>query len=245
MDAEYSYMSIHGGTVIQPEFPEYWIILNGSGMTDTEGTKLEVTAKEILAPKTGAKIKIQCGSDLLIGRVVVKDIPDECPHVHKIPVQYTELFRRIFFFALDIKDMQVPYHDGLMSSLNTLMFSALVSAEMLSENMNETVFHVMEDINSNFLDPDYDLHTVIGKTGYTINHFRKLFKKEIGLPPVEFLTNRRLDYARDLIIQSPKPLSLEELAAKSGFRDPYYFSRVFKNREGMTPRAYTQKVKGS
>ena len=66
------------------------------------------------------------------------------------------------------------------------MFSALVSAELRSANLNETVFAVVEDINSNYLDPDYDIHAVIERTGYTINHFRKLFKKREGMMPKEY-----------------------------------------------------------
>lgn len=177
---------------------------------------------------------------MILGKYTIYDMP-AIPHFRRIPAEHAGLIRRVFLFALEIKDASVPFYDGLMSSLNGLMYSVFVSAELRSASMNETVFAVVEDINSNFLDPDYDIHTAIERTGYTINHFRKLFKSAVGVTPVAFLNNHRLDYARDLILRSPVELPLAEIASRCGYHDPYYFARLFKKREGMTPKEYAQR----
>lgn len=246
MNADYSITNFSSGTVSYlPEYPEYWIVLGGHGTVQTDGELLELGPREVLGLKTGAEITCRSADNALIGKFIIRDIPDPIPHIRRIPADHARLIHQIFLFALEIQGTPVPYYDGLMSSLSSLMFSALISADLRSSNMNETVFLIIEDINSNFLDPDYDVHAVIERTGYTINHFRKLFKSVTGLPPVAFLNRRRLDYARDLIIRSPEELPLAEIASRCGYHDPYYFAKLFKKREGMTPKEYAQRQQSS
>ena len=86
---------------------------------------------------------------------------------------------------------------------------------------------------------------MIGQTGYTVNHFRKLFRDEVGLPPLEYMNNRRLDYAKELFRLWKDRLSIAEVAHTCGFRDEYYFSHYFKKHEGKTPGQYIADLTGN
>ena len=89
---------------------------------------------------------------------------------------------------------------------------------------------------------EFDLRNVIEKTGYSVNHFRKMFRDEVGMPPLEFMNNRRIDYAKELFRQWKNRLPVSEVAHACGFRDEYYFLRYFKKKEGKTPSQYISEI---
>ncbi len=69
-------------------------------------------------------------------------------------------------------------------------------------------------------------------------YFSNLFSKAMGMPPMQYLNRRRIAWAKELLLISP--LSIKEIAAKTGFEDSLYFSRVFQQQENMPPLHYRQ-----
>lgn len=69
-------------------------------------------------------------------------------------------------------------------------------------------------------------------------YFSNLFSGAMGVSPIQYLSRRRIARAKELLLISP--LSIKEIAAKTGFEDPLYFSRVFQKQEGMSPLHYRQ-----
>lgn len=66
--------------------------------------------------------------------------------------------------------------------------------------------------------------------------FRKAFKKITGEPPNQFLLNLRLNRAKYLLDSTN--LSINEIAFQTGFDSVYYFSKLFKKRNGKSPKFY-------
>lgn len=68
------------------------------------------------------------------------------------------------------------------------------------------------------------------------DHFRRLFKKETGQTPIEYLIEKRIVYAKQLLESSySSNMKIKEISVLSGFNDPYYFSRLFKKITGKSP----------
>ncbi len=65
------------------------------------------------------------------------------------------------------------------------------------------------------------------------SHLCALFQRHIGLPPVRFLRNTRLEAAKELLDHSS--LSVKEIITRTGFRDRSHFIREFKKIYGTTP----------
>ena len=65
-------------------------------------------------------------------------------------------------------------------------------------------------------------------------HFHRLFRAQFQTTPFEYLLRRRLAKAHQLLLEGA--LSVKEVAAACGYSDPYYFSRLFRQRQGATPR---------
>lgn len=78
--------------------------------------------------------------------------------------------------------------------------------------------------------------------GFSTSHFASLFLQHTGHPPMDYLIRVRIGHACSLLDLTS--LSVKEIAAKVGYSDPYYFSRVFKKVTGCSPRAYREMSKG-
>jgi two-component system response regulator YesN len=69
-------------------------------------------------------------------------------------------------------------------------------------------------------------------------YFSKIFKEEMGVNFIDYLTSIRIDKAKELLLHSQ--LSMKEICGKIGYFDPNYFSRTFKKNMGITPTEYKE-----
>lgn len=65
-------------------------------------------------------------------------------------------------------------------------------------------------------------------------YFRRLFMANIGMSPLKYIEEKRLDYSIN-ILNANQGISIGELAALSGYNDPLYFGKVFKKKYGISP----------
>ncbi|MGE3910049.1 MAG: AraC family transcriptional regulator [Chloroflexota bacterium] len=72
-------------------------------------------------------------------------------------------------------------------------------------------------------------------------YFSTVFHRATGLPPSQYLAQYRLRRAHDLLLSTD--LSIREIAAATGFRDPFYLSRAFRKAAGVSPSAF-RKARG-
>ncbi len=66
--------------------------------------------------------------------------------------------------------------------------------------------------------------------------FHVVFKQALGVAPMEYVTRLRLRLAQELLLQTAE--SVTAVAARSGFQDPFHFSRQFRARCGVSPSGY-------
>jgi len=67
-------------------------------------------------------------------------------------------------------------------------------------------------------------------------YFSNLFSKQMGVSPITYLNNQRIEKGQMLLLSSHD--SLEQIAEQIGFDDKFYFSRCFKKITGLSPSAY-------
>jgi AraC-like DNA-binding protein len=73
------------------------------------------------------------------------------------------------------------------------------------------------------------------------SRFCALFRRCMGMPPVEYQRAVRLNAAKVLLLDSEK--SIEQIACELGFEDPFHFSKSFKKNSGMNPRRYRAELR--
>lgn len=94
---------------------------------------------------------------------------------------------------------------------------------------------IEERLSSNEL----SLQTVSDHVGLSAPYFSQLFKREVGEGLNAYITQRRVERAKDLLTATE--LRTEEIAAQTGFSSASYFSAVFKNKTGQSPGEYRRK----
>lgn len=79
----------------------------------------------------------------------------------------------------------------------------------------------------------HTLDSIARSLGVTPNHLSAAFHQRTGITYREYLTEQRMARACEML--TDVRLSVSEVAARSGFADPAYFSRRFRQRTGLTP----------
>ncbi len=67
-------------------------------------------------------------------------------------------------------------------------------------------------------------------------YFSSLFSQTMGISPINFINQRRIEEAQHLLLSTHK--TLKEIASQVGFKDAFYFSRLFKKAVGASPGNY-------
>jgi len=69
------------------------------------------------------------------------------------------------------------------------------------------------------------------------SHFTHQFRRYMGLSPMQFLMQRRMNLACDLLL-AKQNLSIKEVSQRCGFTDPYHFSAQFKRQIRQSPTSF-------
>lgn len=89
---------------------------------------------------------------------------------------------------------------------------------------------------------DIPLEELAGAANLSPFHLVRLFTREYGLPPHAFLTQVRLDRAKELLSGATR---LADVAAETGFADQSHLTRLFKRRFGLTPGRFRKIVQNT
>ena len=94
----------------------------------------------------------------------------------------------------------------------------------------------VEQIEAVYADPEYNVEKLSETLGLSRGHLHRKIKELTGTAPVEFLRTYRLNKATQLLRQNAYTVS--EVAYRTGFSSPAYFSKCFKAVYGVTPTEY-------
>ncbi len=129
---------------------------------------------------------------------------------------------------------------GVLAALGQLIVSYVT--EEYSVSLHPVVKSLKADMEKNFTDSSYSAETAIRKLPLNYDYVRKLFKKETGITPLEYLNKLRMDRAKDCILNgianNYSRYTVSQIAEACGFAEPLYFSRVFKKYFGVSPLKY-------
>ena len=100
--------------------------------------------------------------------------------------------------------------------------------------MQEIEGHIIR----HYADSGYALDDYLHSLPYNYDYLRKLFQKELGMTPHKYLTDRLLQTAANMLRSEYNDGNVTEVAHQCGFREPLYFSRMFKKKYGISPSYY-------
>jgi len=94
---------------------------------------------------------------------------------------------------------------------------------------------ILFEINS-LENADWKVADVVKHSFYSHTHLERVFKEEMGMPLVLYLAKVKMIHARDLLINTDKPLI--EISTMLGYSSLSHFHKVFKEEFGFTPNYY-------
>ncbi len=98
-----------------------------------------------------------------------------------------------------------------------------------------------KEIDENYMLDEISLNTVSVRVGMSPSYFSAVFSRETGMTFVEYLTEVRMNKAKEYLMCSS--MKMTEIAFEVGYRDPHYFSYIFKKTQGCTPKEYRARRK--
>ncbi len=127
----------------------------------------------------------------------------------------------------------------LLAAYGTAIVQHLICGHAAS-NKNRIVKQIEQSIVFNYADANYKLDALLRSMPYCADHLCRLFRQKNGITPHKYLINMRLHAAASLLASHHGSSSISEIARLSGFRNPLYFSRLFRQHYGVSPTQYIQ-----
>ena len=127
--------------------------------------------------------------------------------------------------------------EDLKKYAHKLIMQAILEREKENDDRSHTILKsALEYIEKKYTDETLSLNDIAAVIDVSPNYFSAIFSQEMGVTFIEYVTKKRMDKAKKLLRQSD--MHTAEIAMEVGYKDPHYFSFVFKKTQGCTPREY-------
>lgn len=130
--------------------------------------------------------------------------------------------------------------EELYTYFRDMLQTALEIRDEQSSSQSGHVLKVALDyIDSHFCEETLSLNEVAARAGVSPNYLSSVFSQSKQKTFIEYVTNKRMEKAKKLL--KTTTVSTGSIAAQVGYKDPRYFSFVFKKTQGLSPREYRAK----
>lgn len=119
--------------------------------------------------------------------------------------------------------------------------SSVISTGLDYTKNNDIIILNLKDYINENLHREITLKELADTVYFNPTYFVRRFKILWGVSPMKFVLNARINKAKELMLSTT--LSVSEIAEKCGFNSIHYFSRTFKNYEGISPSEYIDENK--
>jgi AraC family transcriptional regulator, arabinose operon regulatory protein len=162
------------------------------------------------------------------------------PSVNNMVANREMLFDEIFNnLSRGFHDENLQYINYCFGHLLATFIYAHKTSEDLAEESNPVVRQAI-DFMGKSLDKKLTLLQISKKVGYSPTYFTTLFNKETGYAPLSYFSHLKILKACEFLDSTN--LKIKEISFGLGYTDPYYFSKDFSKKMGLSPRQYRYRV---
>lgn len=111
--------------------------------------------------------------------------------------------------------------------------------DVKEDSGDKNISLLKEYISNHYMHP-ISLEDLCTVAPMTPQHMCRIFKKHMGMRPLEYITQIRLEKAKELLLYSD--YSIKEVGEKCGFQNGNYFCKTFKKNEHITPLEYRNSI---
>ena len=138
---------------------------------------------------------------------------------------------------LDMSKRQLQTKEGVMEYLIDILQKAIELRDRAASTRHQDVVdQILQYIEERYADEELSLNTIAEHVNFSPNHLSTVFGKQTGQTFIKYLTDFRMTKAKELLRCTGKRSS--EISLEVGYKDPHYFSYLFKKTQGMTPTQY-------
>lgn len=164
------------------------------------------------------------------------DVPPE--NVFVLPMQFN-LKKPETASIISYQLEQYLWTDEDTKFVRSALMTALVGEIALAYRMQSREYNhkrlnsIISYIDNNFQHHPMDIATLAEHFGYNKRYICTLFKKYLGISPLQYIINAKMKEARQMLLNSSD--TVESIALSLNYDTPQYFMRQFKKHFGMTP----------
>ena len=122
-----------------------------------------------------------------------------------------------------------------------IVYHAAVRTLKKQNEFSDVMTSIIAIIEKNYKREDLSLQDVADEVNLSIPYLSKLFRREMGITFVDYLTNVRIREAIELLHDDN--MKMYEIAENVGYSSQHYFSNVFKKKVGLSPNDYKRSIK--
>lgn len=176
-------------------------------------------------------------------------------------IRSIELSKMLFFRLLELNPgLELPHHDPLVYQKKPWMekkpcynclsqkyeSEAIIQQLLAGFILKKQEFNVATHLKYNIhkvlsfvqqnLNNDIKMDQLAGISCLSKDHFTKIFKQVLGVPPCEFIIRKRIEKSQYLLLTTDYPI--HRIIEETNFKNAPYFSRMFKRYTSYTPAEY-------
>lgn len=200
-----------------------------------EGFKNEVNLQEVYELPTeveGGEVT-ELVFEYLCRLLPDAQLPGSDPRSYDTSLQTSDYMARY-------RDMELWEKMELRGATLMLMSHFIREAKPRVWTKDERMKRVLAYIHAHITD-SIGIEQLAGVANVTKPYFIRLFKREFGASPVQYINGKKVERAQLLLYTTDK--SVKEVAYTQGFSDQNYFIRLFRRMTGLTPQEYRRRMR--
>ncbi|MFW6270189.1 MAG: helix-turn-helix domain-containing protein [Bacillota bacterium] len=151
-------------------------------------------------------------------------------HLINLFIEETTHQQTGYQFILENLNIQI-----LINLIRTIESNCLPTTTIMSKSDKKTINFAIDYLQKNY-DQDFSLSEIAEEISYSPYHFIRIFKKETGKTPFEYLLDLKIEKAKKMLKNSNKYIT--DICFECGFNNRSHFSVVFKRKTGHSPTEY-------
>ena len=162
-----------------------------------------------------------------------------------LPLRQTALPSQIYL-GQQIAQVMVR-HSGTSQAtyqLQHLMYGMLAShwgqPVAMDAMLSHEIAKVMDALRANEYRDNLSLSEMAAISRMPVETFRKRFVAEVGMPPLSYVLRCKMERAKQLLLEGE--CSVRDVGVQIGMKDPYHFSKQFRNIVGVSPMAFIKQA---
>jgi AraC-like DNA-binding protein len=164
-------------------------------------------------------------------------------HIIRLPDSVTNLFKEAYTLFYQPNKANIFCACQLLSFFIMELCAQSQKADKIRltcRSASEMSLECISFIKNNILNPELNVQMIADHLHYSRAYVMTTFRNETGISVHEYILNKKIDYAKELL----KTHSITETAFILNFSSSQHFSKVFKSYTRMTPKSYKLSILG-